>query len=113
MQPEPEARKAMTITLELEPETRSKLEALAARSGKDLSSYVNELIEKTVRDTALDQGEPLQIQAGMTLREILAPVHDYSRQKGYTEEELDTLFEEAREEVYQKKHAAKHKDRPH
>ncbi len=37
----------------------------------------------------------------MTFEEILAPVHQQLKISGVTEEELENLFESAREEVWQ------------
>lgn len=39
----------------------------------------------------------------MTFEEILAPVHRQVKESSITEEELEQLFEKAREEVWQEK----------
>jgi hypothetical protein len=76
----------MTITISLPPETEQKLKERAIQSGRDLPGYVHHLIEKDV------QSDP-------TLDEILAPIRLEFETSGMTEEELDTLVDEVRDEI--------------
>lgn len=57
------------------------------------SEYIRELIRKDV------------LGHGRTFREILAPVHAANRTLPDTDEELNTFFNEVRDEVYAEKHA--------
>ncbi len=60
--------------------------------GGDRAAYVRKLIAKDLKTTP-------------TLSEVLAPFRRQVEEGGITDEELDTLFEEAREEVYREKQA--------
>lgn len=55
------------------------------------SEYLRELIRKDV------------LEKPKTLNEILAPVHSATRKMKESEVELDILFDQARDEVYQDK----------
>lgn len=81
----------MTITISLSPEAEKKLFERAARSGQDVAGYIHRLIEK-------------DIQAPASLDDVLAPIRRQFEESGMTEEELDTLVEEAREEAWQERH---------
>ena len=73
----------MTVTLELEPEVESLLEKRARAEGCDVKGYVEKLVERDVnRERTFD--------------EILAPFRDAVERSGISDEELDTLFAEAR-----------------
>jgi hypothetical protein len=81
----------MTITLSLSPEEEKRLAERAAQSGQEVAEYVHRLIERDIQDlTGLDR--------------VLAPVRQQFDESGMTDEELDALVEEAREEVWQEKH---------
>ena len=58
---------------------------------KDVVSYVQQLIDRDI--------------AAPTLRDILTPIHQEFRASGMSEDELDALIEECREEVWQEKQA--------
>src|SRR2546430_1525853 len=79
-------RLIMTVTLELEPEVESLLEKRARAEGCDVKGYVEKLVARDVNR------EP-------TLDEVLAPFRDAVERSGISDEELDTLFSEARREV--------------
>ncbi len=81
----------MTITLNLNPETERKLRERAAQSGRDLAEVAQELIEQSVRN-------------GSTFAEILAPFRRQVTASGLSDSELDSLFEEARDEVWRQRH---------
>jgi hypothetical protein len=76
----------MTVTLELEPEVESLLEKRARAEGCDIKGYVEKLVERDVNRAP-------------TFDEILAPFRDAVERSGISDEELDTLFTEARREV--------------
>ena len=76
----------MTLTLELEPEVESLLEKRARAEGCDIKGYVEKLV---VRDVTRER----------TFDEILAPFRDAVERSGISDEDLDTLFTEARQEV--------------
>jgi len=70
--------------------TRSALEELGRANGKSAEEYLRTIIE----------GELLSRKS---FAEILEPFRRSFEESGMTEEELDTLFQEAREEVYQQR----------
>ena len=80
----------MTVTLELEPEVESLLEKRARAEGCDIKGYVEKLVARDVnRERTFD--------------EILAPFHEAMEGSGISDQELDTLFTEARQEVLSEK----------
>jgi len=76
----------MTVTLELEPEVESPLEKRARPEGCDIRGYVEKLVERDVNRAP-------------TFDEILAPFRDAVERSGISDEELDTLFTEARRDA--------------
>ena len=80
----------MTVTIHLSPEQERQLSERATRSGQDLAGYIHRLIERDIRTPA-------------TLDEALASVRRQFQESGLTEEDLDALVEEAREEVWREK----------
>lgn len=88
----------MTLTIELSPGVESRLAAHAAKQGTTAEAVVKELVEQKF-------GEP------RTLAEIVAPVAAEFAASGMTEEDLDVLIEEAREEIYFEKHGRPSKQR--
>ena len=84
----------MDITISIPAEMQEKLQRRAIESGQDVEAYVERLIEKAL------SGPP-------SIDELLAPVRKQFAESGMTEEELDALIEEAREEVWQEKQAQK------
>lgn len=96
----------MSITLSLPPETERKLKEQAAQSGQGLEEYLRALIEKVVEGAERvtpSSEDTTPVHEGMPLDEVLAPVHQQFDESGMTEEELDALIEEAREEVWREK----------
>ena len=77
----------MSLMIHLSPETEKRLLARATAQGQNPTEYVQQLIEKDVKTPSLG--------------EILAPVRQEFRESGMTEEELETLIEECRGEVWQ------------
>lgn len=80
----------MTITLRLSDEDERRLAERAVKSGRDLPSYVKLLIERDIRIPA-------------SIDEILSPMRRQFEESGMTEDGLDELVEEAREEVWREK----------
>jgi hypothetical protein len=72
-----------SVTIGLSPEVDSTVRRRAAERGRPVSEYLREVIERSV----------------MSFDEILAPIRDGFERSGLSEEELDQLFAEAREEV--------------
>ena len=86
----------MTVTLTLSPDEERRLTERAALVGQDLPGYLRRLIRED-----LEAERPAKSQA---FAEALAPVHEDFRRSGMTEDELDELVEEVREEVWQEQH---------
>jgi hypothetical protein len=84
----------MTLTVTLTPETEQKLRERATQTGREITALAEELIERG-------------LAASPTIDEILAPFRREVAASGITDEELDALFQEAREEVWQKKRGAR------
>ncbi len=74
------------LTIDLPEETERKLAEKAARTGKPVELVARELIENG-------------INGQRTLDEILAPFRADVAASGLTDDELDRLFDEARNEV--------------
>jgi hypothetical protein len=79
---------AMSIQVELKPEVEAMLQKRALDRGCDVAGYVERLIEKDVL-------------ASQSFDEILAPIRQGFQESGMSEDELDVLFEEAREDAFQ------------
>lgn len=80
-----------TVTVEipgLQRETLNALDVKAREIGKSVEEYLRNLIEA-------------DILADRPFSEILEPIRQSFDQSGMSEEDLDTLFENAREAVYQ------------
>jgi hypothetical protein len=78
----------MTITLDLGPDEERKLAERAARSGQGVTAYVHHLIARDL------QG----------VDEALAPFRRQVEEGGMSDEELESFFEDVRDEVWQEKH---------
>jgi hypothetical protein len=78
----------MSIQVELKPEVEAMLQKRAFDRGCDVAGYVERLIEKDVL-------------AAQSFDEILAPIRQGFQESGMSEDELDALFEEAREDAFQ------------
>jgi hypothetical protein len=85
----------MTITISLPPETEKKLLDAAAKSGVGPAAYAGKLIENGLNGGTFDQ--------------ILAPVRKRFEDSGLTDDELTSLFEEARDEAWQQRQSTKGK----
>ncbi len=74
----------------LPPGTLQALDERAQQIGTSRESYVRHLIQK-------------ELNAPLSLRDLYAPVREQIAESGISEEELDTLLEEAREEAWQER----------
>jgi hypothetical protein len=83
----------MAITVELTAEQEAELAEEAARRRVTPAEYARQLIEEGMR--------PRQ-----SLAEFLAPFRRQVEASGLTDEELDDLIENAREEVYREQRQA-------
>ena len=72
----------MTLEISLAPEEEVKLRGRAAALGQDLQTFV--------REAALEKADR------PTLSELLAPVHEDTRRRGITVEQVDEAVERAR-----------------
>lgn len=86
----------MTVTLDLEPEVESLLEKRARADGCDVAGYVKKLIEEDVSRMR-------------TFDEILAPFRQAVERSGISDDQLDSLFTEARREVFTPKQERQHR----
>jgi site-specific recombinase XerC len=82
----------MSIRVELKPEVEAMLQKRALARGCDVAGYVEHLIEKDVL-------------ASQPFDEILAPIRQGFQQSEMSDDELETLFEEAREDAFQARQA--------
>jgi hypothetical protein len=82
----------MNVTISLSPEEQKKLQERASLSGDDLAGYILRIIAR-------------DLKAPDALASLLAPVRQQFEASGMSEEELDTLVQEAREEVWREKQA--------
>jgi hypothetical protein len=89
----------MTLTLHLPPEIEKQLQERATQAGQSVEGLALDLIEQALRPNGATG------HAGKTVAEIFAPVRDEFRRSGMTEEELSSLIEEARNEVWREKQA--------
>ena len=85
----------MTITITLAHEDERRLAERAAAAGKDLPTYLDGLIKK-------------DLSAPTTFAELLAPLHEDFRQSGMTEDELNDLIEESRDDVWRQQQSRAH-----
>jgi plasmid stability protein len=71
----------------LPPGTKKAIEALSQSKGKSAEDYLRMLIEA-------------EILSEQTFSEILAPIRQSFRESGMSEQQLDALFEDARDKVH-------------
>lgn len=85
----------MELTIIVSDETKLALEQRAQERGyRDVSKYVERLIST-------------DLLAARSFDDILAPIRKTFQESGTADDELESLFEEAREEVYQERKAKK------
>lgn len=73
----------MTLTIDLSPELEAALRQHAAQSGLDLDAFVLEAVRE-------------KLAKSRTFEEVCAPLARAVEAAGMTEEDLDRVFEEAR-----------------
>ena len=80
----------MKIAIDLGPEQERRLAERAARAGQDVAAYVHHLIDRGIGTESLVA--------------ILAPVRRNFEESGMTDDDLDALVEEVREDIWREKH---------
>ena len=75
-------------TIQLPIRTIQALNGIAKEKGKTTEQYVTEVLET-------------QILASTSFDEILAPIRQGFKESGMSEDEITSMFEKARDEVYQ------------
>ena len=81
----------VTLTIHVSKDTGAILEEKARDGGKNVTEYVESLIEK-------------DIDKRKTIDEILAPFRKRFAESGMTEEELDDLIENERQKIWEEIH---------
>jgi hypothetical protein len=84
----------MTITISLSPEVEESVKSQAAKDGLPLEDYVESLVEEATR-----RRNRIDLLAEKSFDEILEPFRRNVEESGISDEELDTLFREARKEA--------------
>ena len=72
----------MTITIDLTPGEEAQLMAAAKHEGVEPTAFIKKLVT-----------EHLPQSGDQSFAEILAPVHAYSREQGYSEEEIGAFVD--------------------
>lgn len=80
-----------TLTIHVSKNVESLLEHKARQDGKDISEYVENLIERDL--------DPRKV-----LDEILVPVREQFAKSGLTEDDLDVLIERERQAIWEERH---------
>ena len=83
------------LQIPLPPDTEETLRKRAKANGEDVASYAARLIQEALCTPSVD--------------ELLAPFRKQVEESGITDEELDRLGEELRDEVWQEHEARKAK----
>ena len=81
----------MNISLELTKETADKVARAAAAAGKDVPSFLEDFVKQSFTGAKTPR---------RTVAEILAPFRAEVEQSGVTEEQLDSVFTEARDGAF-------------
>ena len=76
----------MTVSLSLPSELEAKLRERATATGKDVSELVSEIVRE-------------KLQSPPRFRDVFRPLHEAFQQGNASDDELDSLFEELRDEV--------------
>jgi len=82
----------VVVSFSLPVDEERKLLARATEKGKDVPTYLRDLVERDLKPK---------------LSDVLAPVREDFRQSGMTEEQLASLIEETRDEVWREKERGK------
>ncbi len=86
------------VTLMLPSEAEQRLREKAGKRGLTLEAYLQRLAEQDAFEKAEDATTPPR-----TFDEILAPIRQGFEESGLTEEEINALLSEAREEVWRER----------
>lgn len=86
----------MTVTLELEPDVELTATKQAEAEGLPLTKYV----ESVLREAILKR-QRVEKLSEKSFDEILKPFRSEVEERGVTDDELDTLFQQARREASQ------------
>ncbi|MBI3822724.1 MAG: hypothetical protein HY289_08590 [Planctomycetes bacterium] len=87
-------RTRMTVTITFPPDVEKTVRQQAAKNGQDVDAFVLQAVnEKLAKQRSFD--------------EVCAPIAEAIAATGIGDDELDRLFEEAREEVWREKHGKK------
>src|SRR5438270_13107389 len=103
----------MAVILCLPPEMEQKIRERAARAGQSVECYVQQLVARDVLSTngeqpaRRSQAQP-DVPSSRTPEEILTTVRQEFEKSGMSDEELASLVEEIREEIWQEKQSRKH-----
>ena len=84
----------MTITIDLPPDIEESVKTQAAKDGLPLEDYVKSLVQD-----ASKRRDRIDSLAEKSFDEILAPFRRNVEESGMSDEELDTLFTEARKQA--------------
>jgi hypothetical protein len=94
------------VTLVLPSEAEQRLREKADKHGLTLEAYLQRLAEQDAfEDTGRPSGE--EAMPPSTFDEILAPLRRGFAESGLTEEEVNSLLSEAREEVWRERRKEK------
>ncbi len=81
----------MEITITLSAEQEKTLQDRAAASGEAVADYLHRVIDRHIKAPSL-------------LADWLAPIRQEFAESGMSEDDLDSLVEEARDEVWRERH---------
>lgn len=81
----------MNVSLELRKDTAENVAQAASRAGKDVCSFLEDFVARSF------SGETMPRRS---VAEILAPFQAEIEASGLTDQQLDTLFSEARDQVF-------------
>jgi hypothetical protein len=84
----------MTITIDLPPDVEASVKTQAAKEGLPVEDYVTSLVEEGTK-----RRDRIDLLAGKPFDEILAPFRRNVEDSGISDEELDSLFADARRET--------------
>ena len=88
----------MSISLELDATTAERVQRAAERAGVDVVTFLQNFVGRSFTDERLP---------ARSVEDILAPFRNEVERSGVTDEQLDTLFDEAR----QRRHTDLHRTR--
>ena len=81
----------MNVSLELTNETAEKVSRAASRAGRDVPSFLADFVHQSFSGAAAPR---------RSVADILAPFRAEVEQSGMSDRQLDTLFTQAREQVF-------------